>query len=211
MDSTTIFLFNQDFTSLDFVNLILNTVLALAAILAVIISAYTFRKERYSRRALITPTDEPGYLKYGDDKSSNGVMLIKLKNYGINPANNVRCSILFFNESENENNENEITICHFFKDDFHFFNPLAHLAEFNIKSVGELFQTLLDFGLVKYLLLDISYFDKQLKRDFKDRFVWLINVDGSLVEVPRNVYRFMESFTYNKKDLEKMPEVIKLL
>jgi len=206
MDSTTIF-FNQEFKSLDLVNLILNTVLALAAILAVIISAYTFRKERYSRRALMAPDDDPGYLKYSDENTSTGVLLIKLKNYGINPANNIRCSVLFFNDSTTETNKNEIRICDFFEDDFYCFNSLPHLAEFIIKSDQELFQTVLDYALVKYLLLDISYFDKQLNKKFTDRFVWLINVDGKLFEVPGNIYNFLKNFAYNKKELKKILRV----
>lgn len=130
---------------MNLVNLIINSILALAAIIAVIISARTFKKERLSRRAFIAPPDNPGHL-ISRELSSHS-LLIKLRNYGSNPANDIHCTILFFNDSGNEKTDKKISVFGM-SNEIYCFNPLPHNAEFIIQYDRESFPSVIDYAFV---------------------------------------------------------------
>jgi hypothetical protein len=90
---------------LNFINLILNSLLALAAIGAAIFAGLTWRQaqkfnkdEKESRRAFIAPDDDPGFLRTFCNSDEDTRFSVILVNFGLNPISRVECKYDFFGD-----------------------------------------------------------------------------------------------------------------
>ncbi len=138
----------------DSLNLIINSLLAIATICASIFAGLTWRQaqkshkeERKSRRTFIAPDDDPGFLKYNCEFDDDICFSTYLKNYGINPSTKLECKFNFFNNSQD----------FLFGYDTHASNPIPYNGRFIIELTKESLQkddiTINSIVLVKFISL----------------------------------------------------------
>jgi len=162
----------------DSLNLIINSLLAIAAICASIFAGLTWRQakkshveERESRRSFIAPKDDPGFIKLLCDELNNLRFSICLINFGINPTTRLLCKINFF----------DISYTPKFWFQTNASNPIPYKGEFNIMISNEHFQKYNihepDFTIVNYISVEVSYYDVFLNKFYHDIFCWQVKDD----------------------------------
>ena len=83
------------------IQLIINSVIAISAIVAAVYAARSvrvavkFKKEaNESKRAYLCPTDEPGYVRPAAPTFEDPLIEFHFQNYGQNPASNINTKML---------------------------------------------------------------------------------------------------------------------
>jgi hypothetical protein len=185
---------------LNFFNLILNSLLALAAIGAAIFAGLTLRQaqkfnreERQARRAYLAPNDDPGFLRTFCDSDEDIRFSVQLINYGVNPTSRVECKYDFFDDIQ----KFPKSLWGF---DTFASNPIPHGSQFKMELTKKY---LLSVGIedisvarIKYIVLKLKYYDIFLSKELKDTFCWQVKED-KLNEV---------NFEERKKLINLIPE-----
>lgn len=172
-----------------------NIIVAISAVLTAIFMGLTLYQAKHfkssedeSRRSFIAPSINPGHLRC-NSKIKEIIkypycLLISLENYGINPTKKIKATITFHNYDSNNNKPKQL-----FKElSYTVFNPVPNkskcLIKFSDNEIMKSFNIKDLEGLIKAncLSINIEYFDRILRKKYKDIFYWSI-IDGNFVDV----------------------------
>lgn len=170
--------------------LVANWIVAICSLCALKQTRAFKREEKYSKRAFIAPCPDPGLFEYcgsSEEKLEKGgsSLTIKMKNYGINPAEKIKSDIVGFNVCDvNGTNKDGDPV---FNLTYYSNNPVPNTAEYKIYITEENFedQEVDPFSVLigNFLSIKVRYWDRILKREFEDVFYWRVGEGGRFIEV----------------------------
>jgi len=184
------------------ISIIINAIIASAAIWAVIQSTKTYkqaenfrREEKESRKAFIAPAEEPGFVELGVDENETTAIKISTKNYGVNPISEVETKAYFFILESIKEGDAEKTIHSIITpfDLFYCKNPMASGGSLNIMISQK---EMMDAGFnaatvsIDFVVLRIVYEDAILDKKVGPIFLyWHVNeTTNKLFEVDDKSY-----------------------
>ncbi len=179
-------------SNMEVFNLILNIILAFCAISASIFAALTLkqayvfkREEKESRAAFLAPSEEPGCLRITDLLDTEPRLVIKLKNYGLNPAEKINVILISFNLSDIDGTNKDAEPI--FKLIFDGQNPIPQHQELIVHASTQKlnYKHVDDFKILasNFISMKVTYSDRILSKTFEEKFYWKIEEDGKLFEV----------------------------
>lgn len=192
----------------NWIEIIINTVVALAAAGAAIFGGLTWRQakkfkdnENKSRRAYIAPETIPGTIQLSQSiEEPYGIYDITLKNYGTNSASNIEVILFGYNEADIEGvNSNPSPIFQFKTSSF---NPIPSSSDLKLtfKSLSrESFN--FEMLLTGYLAMYVKYNDEILGQQFTDCFYWKPDDNKVLSEIKPKEYQILSGLL--QKEIEK--------
>lgn len=192
------------------IRLILESIIAAGAFTTAIFAYKAYRHSRKSsriqekaKRSWIIPRSLPGIIEKTVEKGKIvHKVKINLKNYGTNPANNIKAKLFIYGSINNIMGQIENpTVCN---------NPIAHNSLFNIRyDITPNFKQA-EF-VPKYVVVIVDYMDIILNEDFSNNiFYWdvlSINNDNifSLLEIrPENKEKFFNTIKDHNFELYKL-------
>ena len=151
--------------------------IAAGAIIAAVFAILSYKKSRQFRRAHVMLYHKMGNISITGPnvqvRSATGIC-IYLKNFGTNPAYNLKASLLLFNSS-GRGLAKFIIYNH---------NPITEATVWKInlinKELGESGMVLSVMQQVKILILQIEYEDIVIKNKFSGKYYLAVNSDGSM-------------------------------
>ncbi len=178
--------------NIQFLDIIINIILALSAISASIFAALTLRQafkfkqnELNFKRSFFAPSEDPGHLKITEIFNEEPRLLIKFKNYGTNPAEGITVVLLSYNRCDIDGtNQNPTPV---FRLTFDAQNPIPSTSEFiiyiNAQKLNSVGVSDIRIIMSNYIGVKVIYFDRILSKTFDDQFYWHIEDNGKLFEV----------------------------
>jgi len=167
-------------------------VLAVSAIAAAIFAGLTLRQARKfnleesrSRRAYLTPSDHPGFLKKQDALSLEPSLQIDFLNSGVNPCHHVRGLLVAFVKSED--GIGNVYYEGLFREEHFANNPIPKSGHWLVQVSRQTFQSggisEMSIILSGFILFKVRYSDRVLRDTYEDTFLWRRSAEGELVEV----------------------------
>ena len=198
--------------------LIINTILALAAVLTWLNARKTFLELKESKRAYVAPAEDAGFIKLSAERTDDLAVKVSVKNYGLNPASNLNANLYFITQElsdesqEINNSEYFVRRLNFPFPTFQCINPLPSGATFTIKLTREeMINTKLDNSTNTYssattsidgIILEVDFQDAILnKRMGKKPFYWILSKEGDLLEVNSQIYKIYSELINNFKKI----------
>lgn len=181
-----------------------NILLTVGAVVAAIYAMRTYSISRVERRAIIA-SEESGYCGLKDENLP--FLEFYLKNYGINTAENVNGEIFCYIQKDKDNEMLTPKVV----GTFNFNNIKPQNSKMKIEFwEKDLNKT--DFPKkeylrrIKFLVVDITYYDRNLQKSFEENFTWKIGSRYKLLElspVEEMDFRAMKSLYLSIKPVSK--------